>query len=62
MMIVVAQPVILSYRSATLYGAAEQAVGTSAAVASLSVASIIAPQVSSSPSLGYSHPVLIAKT
>lgn len=45
MMVVVAQPIILSYRSATLYGAAEQSVGTSAAVASLSIASIIAPQV-----------------
>ncbi|KAJ5808355.1 hypothetical protein N7474_009624 [Penicillium riverlandense] len=45
MMVVVAQPVILSYRSATLYGAAEQSVGTSAAVASLSIASIIAPQM-----------------
>lgn len=39
------QPVLLSYRSSTLYGAAEQAVGTSTVVAALSVASIIAPQV-----------------
>ncbi|KAF9892101.1 hypothetical protein FE257_002507 [Aspergillus nanangensis] len=44
-MIVVAQPIVLSYRSSTLYGAAEQAVGTCAAVASLTVGSIIAPQM-----------------
>lgn len=44
-LLLVAQPVLLSYRSSTLYGAAEQAVGTSTAVASLSIASIIAPQV-----------------
>lgn len=46
-LVVIAQPIILSYRSSTLYGAAEQAVGGAAAVASLSIASIIAPQVSS---------------
>lgn len=40
-----AQPVLLSYRSSTLYGAAEQAVGGAAAVASLSIASIMGPQV-----------------
>ncbi|KAL5363340.1 major facilitator superfamily domain-containing protein [Aspergillus floccosus] len=44
-MISVAQPIVLSYRSSTLYGAAEQAVGTSAAVASLSIGSIIGPQM-----------------
>lgn len=44
-LLLVAQPVMLSYRSSTLYGAAEQAVGTSTTVASLSIASIIAPQV-----------------
>ncbi|KFZ24828.1 hypothetical protein V502_00686 [Pseudogymnoascus sp. VKM F-4520 (FW-2644)] len=44
-LLLVAQPVLLSYRSSTLYGAAEQAVGTSTAVASLSIASIIAPQM-----------------
>ncbi|KAJ5558581.1 hypothetical protein N7535_008797 [Penicillium sp. DV-2018c] len=44
-LVVISQPIILSYRSSTLYGAAEQAVGTSAAVASLSIASIIAPQI-----------------
>ncbi|KAJ5693515.1 hypothetical protein N7455_003581 [Penicillium solitum] len=44
-LIAISQPIILSYRSSTLYGAAEQAVGTSAAVASLSIASIIAPQM-----------------
>jgi hypothetical protein len=41
----IAQPVVLSYRSSTLYGAAEQAVGGAAAVASLSIASILGPQV-----------------
>ncbi|GAM33572.1 the major facilitator superfamily permease [Talaromyces pinophilus] len=41
----VAQPVVLSYRTSTLYGAAEQAVGGAAAVASLSIASIIGPQM-----------------
>lgn len=44
-----AQPVLLSYRSSTLYGATEQAVGGAAAVASLSIASIMGPQVSSLP-------------
>lgn len=44
-MVLISQPVVLSYRSSTLYGAAEQAVGGAAAVASLSIASIIAPQV-----------------
>jgi hypothetical protein len=44
-LLLLSQPVLLSYRSSTLYGAAEQAVGTSTAVASLSIASIIAPQV-----------------
>jgi hypothetical protein len=46
-LLLLSQPVLLSYRSSTLYGAAEQAVGTSTAVASLSIASIIAPQVCS---------------
>lgn len=45
-LLVIAQPVVLSYRSATLYGAAEQAVGGAAAVASLSIGSIIGPQAS----------------
>ncbi|KAL3462143.1 major facilitator superfamily domain-containing protein [Aspergillus heterothallicus] len=44
-LLLLSQPVLLSYRSATLYGAAEQAVGTSIAVAALSIASIIAPQM-----------------
>jgi len=47
-LLVIAQPVVLTYRSATLYGAAEQAVGGAAAVASLSIGSIIGPQVSTS--------------
>lgn len=42
----IAQPAALSYRSCTLYGASEQAVGGAIAVASLSIASIIGPQVS----------------
>ncbi|RFU26180.1 hypothetical protein B7463_g10159, partial [Scytalidium lignicola] len=44
-MVVISQPIVLSYRTSTLYGAAEQAVGGAAAVASLSIASIIAPQI-----------------
>ncbi|KAK2805533.1 hypothetical protein FQN50_006159 [Emmonsiellopsis sp. PD_5] len=44
-LLLISQPVMLSYRSSTLYGAAEQAVGTSTAVAALSIASIIAPQM-----------------
>ena len=52
-LVLISQPVVLSYRSSTLYGAAEQAVGGAAAVASLSIASIIAPQVmSNSPMYG----------
>jgi hypothetical protein len=45
-MVSIAQPAALSYRSTTLYGAAEQAVGGATAVAALSIASIIGPQVS----------------
>ncbi|KAK3628525.1 hypothetical protein LTR56_018570 [Elasticomyces elasticus] len=41
----IAQPAALSYRSSTLYGAAEQAVGGASAVAALSIASIIGPQI-----------------
>lgn len=41
----IAQPAALSYRTSTLYGAAEQAVGGASAVAALSIASIIGPQV-----------------
>ncbi|OAL38112.1 hypothetical protein AYO20_02564 [Fonsecaea nubica] len=44
-MVLISQPIVLSYRSSTLYGAAEQAVGVAAAVASLTIASIIAPQM-----------------
>lgn len=40
-MVLISQPVVLSYRSSTLYGASEQAVGGAAAVASLSIASIL---------------------
>lgn len=42
----ISQPAALTYRSSTLYGAAEQAVGGATAIAALSVASIIGPQVS----------------
>lgn len=41
----IAQPAALAYRTSTLYGAAEQAVGGASAVAALSIASIIGPQV-----------------
>ncbi|ETN40918.1 uncharacterized protein HMPREF1541_05198 [Cyphellophora europaea CBS 101466] len=41
----ICQPAALAYRSATLYGATEQAVGGAVAVASLSVGSIIGPQI-----------------
>jgi hypothetical protein len=44
-MVLISQPVVLSYRSSTLYGASEQAVGGAAAVASLSIASILGPQI-----------------
>lgn len=40
-----AQPSLIAYRTATLYGASEQAVGTAATFAALSIGSIIAPQV-----------------
>ena len=43
----IAQPAASAYRSSTLYGASEQAVGGATAIAALSVASIIGPQVSS---------------
>jgi len=42
----IAQPAALAYRSSTLYGASEQAIGGATAIASLSIASIIGPQVS----------------
>jgi len=41
----IAQPAALAYRSSTLYGASEQAIGGATAIASLSIASIIGPQV-----------------
>lgn len=41
----ICQPAALAYRSSTLYGATEQAVGGAVAVASLSVGSIIGPQI-----------------
>lgn len=41
----VAQPVALSYRTSTLYGAAEGAVGSASVIAALYIASIISPQV-----------------
>ena len=41
----IAQPAALAYRTSTLYGASEQAVGGASAVAALSIASIIGPQV-----------------
>ena len=43
----IAQPAALAYGSSTLYGASEQAVGGATAVAALSIASIIGPQVRS---------------
>lgn len=44
-MVRIAQPVIMSYRSSTLYGATEQSTGGAAVVAALSIASILGPQV-----------------
>ncbi|KAK5175461.1 uncharacterized protein LTR77_000600 [Saxophila tyrrhenica] len=41
----IAQPAALAYRSSTLYGAAEQAVGGASAIAALSISSIIGPQI-----------------
>ena len=41
----IAQPAALAYRSSTLYGASEQAIGGATAIAALSVASIIGPQI-----------------
>lgn len=41
----VCSPPFLSYRSATLYGASEQAVGVATTLASVSIAAIIGPQV-----------------
>lgn len=45
----IAQPAALSYRSSTLYGASEQAVGGATAIAALSIASIIGPQIFPTP-------------
>ena len=44
----IAQPVMLSYRSSTLYGSTEQAVGGGLQIASQYLASIISPQVNKS--------------
>lgn len=43
---IIAQPILVAYRTSTLYGATEQAVGTGVTFAAMSIASIIAPQVS----------------
>ncbi|KIW23934.1 uncharacterized protein PV07_09681 [Cladophialophora immunda] len=40
-----AQPSLIAYRTSTLYGASEQAIGTAATFAALSIGSIIAPQM-----------------
>lgn len=42
---IIAQPILLAYRTATLYSATEQAVGVSVAFAAMSIASIVAPQM-----------------
>ncbi|KIW94367.1 uncharacterized protein Z519_04343 [Cladophialophora bantiana CBS 173.52] len=44
-MVSIAQPAALAYRTSTLYGASEQAIGGATAIASLSIASIIGPQI-----------------
>ncbi|KAL9088345.1 MAG: hypothetical protein Q9165_006270 [Trypethelium subeluteriae] len=44
-MVQVGPPILLAYRSATLYGACEQAVGIAVAIASASIANILAPQL-----------------
>ena len=44
-MVSIAQPAALAYRTATLYGAAEQAVGGATMIAALSIASILGPQI-----------------
>ena len=41
----IAQPVALSFRTSTLYGASEQAVGGGIMIGALYLASIISPQV-----------------
>jgi hypothetical protein len=43
-LVLISQPVALSYRSSSLYGASEQAVGSASIVAALSIASILGPQ------------------
>ena len=59
-MVLISQPIVLSYRTSTLYGAAEQAVGSAAAVASLTIASIIGPQVKLPQALYYVIPMQVA--
>jgi hypothetical protein len=44
-MVSIAQPAALAYRTSTVYGAAEQAVGVASGVAALSISSIIGPQI-----------------
>lgn len=44
-MVRIGQPVIMAYRTSTLYGSLEQVIGGAAVVAALSIASIIGPQV-----------------
>ena len=44
-MVSIAQPAALAYRTATLYGAAEQAVGGATMIAALSIASILGSQI-----------------
>lgn len=48
-MVRLGQPIIIAYRTSTLYGSMEQATGGAAAVAALSIASILGPQVSIMP-------------
>lgn len=56
-MVSICQPAALTYRTSTLYGASEQAVGGATAIAALSIASIIGPQVSKVFNLKYGPPL-----
>ena len=57
---IIAQPILLSYRTATLYGATEQAVGVSVAFAAMSIASIIAPQMYPTSDAPFYRPAFIS--
>ncbi|KAF7588653.1 hypothetical protein BBP40_005404 [Aspergillus hancockii] len=59
-LVIIGQPVLVAYRTSTLYGATEQAVGVAFAFAAVSIGSIIAPQMYPTTDAPLYHTAFIA--